>query len=337
MADISIIVPVYNTGRTIESCLDSLLNQTLKDIEIICVDDGSTDTSTIKLLLYQQRDKRIRVLRQENCGTGAARNAGLRAAHGTFIMFCDSDDVFELDMCEKMRDTIIRENADLVKCCYKTPRGVRVMDEGAFAAQVENPVTMSPSDTWVGLLGMEVWDKIFRRSIIDAHNVMFPPTRYAEDTAFNLQYAAVSNTAFFLTDCLYTYFVYKDSLCRQEASTGKYKNDVVASYRYVIDFLINKNMFKQNMFKQNSALLEFLYDELRMLSKTLKGDAAFFAKIKEKILCFYDEEQLTPYPALHAIKSGNQKLLQDALESIAFETAMGFKAPPGVMFVYVKQ
>lgn len=98
----SIIVPVYNTEQTLPACLDSILAQTLMNIEVVCVDDGSPDAAADVLAAYVSRDPRIRVLRQPNAGLSAARNAGIRAARGRYLVFVDSDDEIEPILCERV-------------------------------------------------------------------------------------------------------------------------------------------------------------------------------------------------------------------------------------------
>lgn len=92
MIKVSVIIPVYNVEKYLEECLDSIINQTLKEIEIICIDDGSTDSSLNVLENYKKKDKRIIVLQQQNLGAGAARNKGLDLARGKYLSFLDADD-----------------------------------------------------------------------------------------------------------------------------------------------------------------------------------------------------------------------------------------------------
>ena len=100
MPKVSVIIPVYNVEKYLHECLDSLLNQTLKDIEIIAVDDGSTDSSLKILKDYAKKDKRLKVLTQENKGAGAARNLGMKHATGSYLSILDSDDYFDHSMLE---------------------------------------------------------------------------------------------------------------------------------------------------------------------------------------------------------------------------------------------
>lgn len=111
---ISIIVPVYNTEKYLAECLDSLVSQTYLDIEIILVNDGSSDNSRSICESYAGNDKRIRLINKRNCGAGSARNAGLRIAKGEYVLFCDSDDTIRPDTVEKVTDTAVNSGVDIV-------------------------------------------------------------------------------------------------------------------------------------------------------------------------------------------------------------------------------
>ncbi len=98
----SVIIPVYNVGKYLEECLESLLNQTLENIEIICINDGSTDNSLSILYEYRKKDKRVIVVNKSNGGVSSARNIGLRIARGEYIVFVDADDIAEKRLCERV-------------------------------------------------------------------------------------------------------------------------------------------------------------------------------------------------------------------------------------------
>ena len=113
---VSVIVPVFNVGEYLSTSLDSILNQTLEDIEIICINDGSTDDSLNILEYYAKKDKRIKIISKENEGQGTARNVGLDNAQGEFISFVDADDFIKKDMLEKLYNKSVNGNLDLVMC-----------------------------------------------------------------------------------------------------------------------------------------------------------------------------------------------------------------------------
>ena len=104
---VSVIVPIYNAEAYLRPALDSILDQTLREIEIICVDDGSTDGSLKIIKEYQKKDARIRIVTQNNAGPGSARNNGMRRSRGEYVSFLDADDFFDANFLEKMYETVI--------------------------------------------------------------------------------------------------------------------------------------------------------------------------------------------------------------------------------------
>ena len=118
MSKVSIIVPVYNVEKYLKRCIDSLINQTLKDIEIIVVDDGSTDNSGQIIKKYQEKNSNIKYYKKENGGLSDARNYGMKYAQSEYIAFLDSDDFVDKTMYEKMYNKAIEDNADYVECDF---------------------------------------------------------------------------------------------------------------------------------------------------------------------------------------------------------------------------
>ena len=116
MVKVSVIVPVYNVDKYLEECLDSIVNQTLNDIEIICVNDGSTDGSLKILEDYASKDDRIKIITQENGGLSVARNTGIDVAKGEYLSFVDSDDFIGLEMFDKMYDQAHSQDLDILFC-----------------------------------------------------------------------------------------------------------------------------------------------------------------------------------------------------------------------------
>ena len=169
MSKISIIIPVYNAEKYIESCVNSLLQQTYKNIEIICIDDCSTDSSLYLLKQIAQTDNRVIVIESsKNGGAGAARNLGLSAVSGDYLMFCDNDDTYSADMCKVMLDTITEKNVDLV-CCkpniyfeddYKHENDVLRYIE-SIPLEKQNLNYKNKTD-----INVVLWNKIFKTNII---------------------------------------------------------------------------------------------------------------------------------------------------------------------------
>lgn len=226
---LSVIVPVYNVEKYLEKCLNSIINQTYKNLEIICIDDGSPDNSIKILEKYQLKDKRIRVIRQENKGLGATRNIGINVATGTYISFIDSDDWIELDMFEKCIEVFKKYNVDLVDCSTyydSTINSQKVRDlrklnykndyngEEYFKLLVRN-----------NLFSASSCNKVFKLKNIKRDNIYFPENKYNEDFYFVFVYLILSKKIGIVEAPMYHYLI-----SRENSITNKInQNDVVDS------------------------------------------------------------------------------------------------------------
>lgn len=205
---ISVIIPVYNAEKTIARCLDSLLSQTIADqIEIIAIDDGSTDGSWSILKQYQiDHKERVKVIRQTNAGPSAARNRGLARALGKFIGFVDSDDHIAPQMYEKMVNKMDNHDTDLVIA------GRYNIDPSEKAKEVLNqscPTNTSIRETpqLISQISLFVWDKLFRRTIIADHELKFHENfTYVEDAHFLLRYLYYAKRIATIPEPLYYYY-----------------------------------------------------------------------------------------------------------------------------------
>ena len=160
MVKVSVIVPVYNVEKYIEKCLESLVNQTLKDIEIIVVNDGSPDNSQKIIDKYVQKyPKKIKSYIKENGGQGSARNFGLQKAEGEYIGYVDSDDYVELDMYEKLYNKAKKENLDIVICGSHN-----VTEEGLKTIELDRQIFKDKKkNAFFGR--MAVWNKIYKKDL----------------------------------------------------------------------------------------------------------------------------------------------------------------------------
>ncbi|MBP3920862.1 MAG: glycosyltransferase [Bacilli bacterium] len=178
MVKVSVIVPIYNSGVYLKKCIDSLVNQTLKDIEIILINDGSTDNS--EDIIKGFSDKRIKYYKRSNHGIGATRNFGIDKACGEFIGFVDSDDYISLDMYEKMYNECISNNLDVVVCDFYQEKNdiIDVIKFNNFGI-----TTLCDSPNLLLDLNLSPWNKIYRRSLFD-NKTYFPVNVKYEDTPF---------------------------------------------------------------------------------------------------------------------------------------------------------
>lgn len=201
MTKVSVIIPVYNEEDYLAECLDSVCRQTLKEIEIICVDDGSTDTSLDILREYEESDSRIKVFTQNNCFAGAARNRGMKIAVGKYLSFLDADDYYEVDMIEKMYARAEENKADIVICRYaeqtcNTVRKGESADNGKIQQldwSFEN-LFFKQKDVFSGnelncagifqITKGWAWDKLFRSDFVRRCGYEFPDFRSSEDGFF---------------------------------------------------------------------------------------------------------------------------------------------------------
>ena len=241
MPKVSIIVPVYNVERYLRQCLDSLVNQTYQNIEIICVDDGSTDASSEILTEYALKNSKVRVIRQENSGLSAARNVGFSFATGEYVMYVDSDDWIDVCTCEKAVFKAEEHAADLVMWPYirefpnRSAPKVIFSEEKTFHA-VE---CRELQRRMVGLLGTElahpenadalctVWGKLYLRELIAQNDIHFTDLQRIgtyEDGLFNLHYLAHVKNATYIPDYLSHYR-------KNSGMTSKYRNKLALQWK----------------------------------------------------------------------------------------------------------
>ena len=203
---ISVIIPVYNVEKFLRECLDSVVNQTMRDIEIICVNDGSTDNSLDILKEYAAKDDRIIVINQTNGFVGSARNNGLKIAKGEYIQFVDSDDYLELNACETAYKYALQYDAEVVVFGYKNfPEQVgNVKNKRSDLKHKEVNVFYGGLRAGRHLAISQVWNKLFRHEIIKG--CYFPEwIRMSEDEHFDFQVDKKINTLVQIPEQLYNY------------------------------------------------------------------------------------------------------------------------------------
>ena len=217
---VSVIIPVYNTEKYLRECLDSVLNQSLRDIEIICVDDGSTDSSPQILEEYAQRDSRVKILRQQNKFAGVARNNGMKIARGKYLCFLDSDDTFAPEMLKKMVARAETADADIVCCGFRNhfedgSRADYVTEIGSAAggdSGVGDATTycLRDSDLSFGTFNAVVWNKIFLREFVESTpGLTFLETSSSNDLTFVYVALAAANRIAVVPGALLTHLRFR--------------------------------------------------------------------------------------------------------------------------------
>lgn len=247
MTKISIIVPVYNTEKYLRRCMDALVNQTYPNIEILAIDDGSTDDSPniLKEYLHAYPDK-VRVITKKNGGQASARNIGIRKATGDYVGFADSDDYVDTAMFEKMFRLAREKDADMVECSFHyieekestqkelKPRG-RVREYSSQKDMLIDP-QVSP------------WNKLYRKSILLENRVFFPEGLIYEDTSFYIKSIPYLKRTAYLEEPLVYYFL------RQGSTMNANKSRKVGDIFFVLEDILK-------FYRENGFDIEY-HDEL---------------------------------------------------------------------------
>ncbi len=189
MSEISVLVPVYNVDLYLSQCLDSLIGQTFRDMEFICVDDGSTDESGAILDRYAASDDRIKVIHKDNTGYGNSMNVALSHAAGKYIAVVESDDFAEQDMMQKLYDAAIAQKADVVKGDYFHYRNQKDTFVNRLGNYKKGVILNASSCPDLLNLADSIWSCLYKRSFLTDHNICFHETQGAsyQDISFSLQ------------------------------------------------------------------------------------------------------------------------------------------------------
>lgn len=249
MPKVSVIIPVYNTEKFLKECLDSIINQTLKDIEIICVDDGSIDNSLNILNEYSQKDSRIKFLTQQNKGAGAARNKALEIANGEFLAFIDSDDYCESNFLEKMYAKACKTNADITICAVdsydvntnkreRLPYSLEL--NNLPQEEVFNAFSM-PNTIFNSFQNWNV-NKLFKHSFIKDQHIQFQEIYRTNDLLFTCTALILAKSITTINEGLMIYRV--GMTTNSQASNHLYPTDFYKAFMALKDFLIENNLYK---------------------------------------------------------------------------------------------
>ena len=279
MPKVSVIIPVYNVEKYLRECLDSVINQTLKDIEIICVDDGSTDKSPDILQEYQNKDKRIKVFSQKNLSQGYARNRAIKIAKGDYICFVDSDDWIDEQALENSYEYAVKNNAEVVQFNYKTfYEEKNEYKNSNFAQQIEqkyglnlvNKTFYSYKDVVINdfhSFDMHVVNKLYLRKFIENNNIHFSNKRYGEDWLFAVSTLFSAKKIYYLN--LYNYY-YRYRHNSSSHSSHKYLSDIFSILKDVKKLLIEKKLYDDYKKQYDAFVLNQLSFTANLIPKNKK-------------------------------------------------------------------
>lgn len=262
---ISIILPVYNRQKTIKNCLKSIINQTYKDLEIIVINDGSTDNSLKIIKKFAEKDNRIVILQQENAGVEKARFNGIRIATGDFIMFVDSDDELKSDACEKLQKAQKKSNADLVM--GKIERSFCKFIKKSPNSNIYNNKLIEKNELMekyyisffgVNIIPVNLVGKLYKKSLFD--NIVTFGLKHGEDLCLNMHIFPKINKMYTISDIVYTY--------NYGGMTSNYNgnllNDAVRAYDVKKSYL-DKYNYRKGYIYIDIELINFLVTHITQL------------------------------------------------------------------------
>ena len=237
---VSIIVPIYNSEKYMSKCIESILNQTLSEIEIILVNDGSTDNSRKIIENYAKKDNRIKVIHQQNSGPSVARNKGIRIAKGKYIGFVDSDDYIEPNMYEELYNNANNKNIEVAMCSYNEKHLYNDI-EYVIKPKLDSNRIYEKEDIKQGIISTfskndnygfySLCNKLYLKEWLIKENLTIDTNRdHGEDARLNLILLTKVNSIYFINKPLYNYYIRK-----RESLTTVVRDNM---YKYILD---NKN------------------------------------------------------------------------------------------------
>lgn len=275
MKTISVVIPVYNVEKYLSECLDSVVNQTYKNLQIIIVDDGSTDSSGKICDEYAGKDNRISVIHQSNAGAGAAKNTGLELIDGDYFSIIDSDDYIELDMYEKMVNSLEKYNSDIAQCLF---RNVFVNDsfDRKYKIKGNYPKILTSKNflkeylyDWKYAI---FWNKLFKKSLLQ--NIKFPVGRKIDDEFFTYKLVCNAKKVVNIDNILYNYRMRKTSVMNENNSDRLIYDRIdcfIERYNYV------SNVFPSLKKKYNLKL----YDDLLHFKDSAKDNSKILSLLND--------------------------------------------------------
>lgn len=244
MPKVTVIVPIYNVEKYLARCIDSLVNQTLNEIEIVLVNDGTKDSSgKIAMQYAKQYKEKIIYLEKENGGLSDARNYGLAYAKGEYIAFLDSDDYIEKDAYEKMYEKAKLENADYVECDFIWEYPNKKRKDKCY--QYNNKKEM------LAFARVVAWNKLIKREIIEENNIRFPKGLRYEDIEFTYKLIPHLNKICYVDQCFIHYIQRKNSIANVQ-------NEKTAEIFEILDNVI-RYYKEKNLFEEYRNELEYNY------------------------------------------------------------------------------
>jgi len=282
MSLVSVIIPVYNSEMFLEDCLISVLDQTYSDLEVIVINDGSTDSSARVCDAMAESDPRINVIHTQNQGVSQARNTGIDLSNGEYIVFVDSDDKMDQDGIEVMVNALVENDADLVVTGFvehNIETGISEVQSSRYAGLYDAELIRNNilNDSFFGKnknnLETSCWAKLFKREIIERHKIKFDPLlNYGEDTLFVFEYMLVAKSSYFLNNFHpYIFFIHQRSASLQfEQNRYQRRKYMISKYHEILGREYKRNynrIYFLMMLEAYYPLSKISYSENKVLVK----------------------------------------------------------------------
>ena len=276
MDKISVIIPCYNAEKYIERCIESIRNQTYTNLEIIVVNDGSTDKSKELVSLYMH-DKRIMYIEQPNGGEFCARNTGLKAATGDYIGFVDSDDYIEPEMYEKLYKAVTENQADMAVCNFNLVYDNNEQEPKPSHAKMPNGLFEIQKDVcgyWINVCASlipnnYVWTRLYKRSVVMSSGIFFEDYPHSSDTLFNFKLLPLLEKCAFVNEGLYHYV--------QRAGSGIH---TIALRRNIAELYADTYQALADYYKENN--YEAYFQVLPIHAYTRMRNVFFYSRLAGK-------------------------------------------------------
>ena len=273
MPKVSVIIPVFNAEKYLKECLDSALNQTIDDIEIICIDDGSIDKSGKICDEYTEKDNRVKVIHQKNSGAAIARNKGIEIASGEYLAFLDSDDFYEPNMLEKLYTKAIESDAEVVSCdCFNfdnlTKKNINIdgcikkrylSEKAIFNAKEIHKYIFNYTAGYA-------WNKLFKTSLIKDNNIKFHnDLKIFEDAPFTFLALLLANKQCVIYEKLIHHRAFlRSSLYLQVTRRPEDSTKAIYILKEILEHLNCYELYEQSLINLAAA---FIFDAIGMMNK----------------------------------------------------------------------
>lgn len=294
---VSVIMPVYNAKSYLEETLNYVLNQTLKDIELICIDDGSTDGSSEILKGYEAKDERMTVLRQQNQYAGVARNNGLAIAKGKYVIFWDADDIFRTDALEKLYLKAEEDVAEITVCAANKYDEINdeIVLTNTYLVKDRLPEQIPFSKDAIGkyifnFAGNVPWNKLYLKEFVEKHGLQFEARRQANDTYFVMMAFSYAEKISAIDETLIDYRVRTGASITDR--TSKEPLCAMESFDAVLQELKKQKMFFGDLRKSfiNKAMTGFMH--VLTIQSTFEAYQMVYNYLKNEGISYFEIDQL---------------------------------------------